>query len=139
MLLSRYRPGMAYGTHVDDAVIGGHRTDLSFTLPLSPPDAYGGGGLAIDDGIEERLFRPAAGDAILYPTGAPHRVVPVDSGERLAIVGWVTSRVRDPVAREILHDLDVAARDLEARAAGSPGLARLIKARTNLYRHWAES
>src|SRR5262245_34978450 len=31
-LFSRYRPGHAYGPHVDNALIGGMRTDVSFTL-----------------------------------------------------------------------------------------------------------
>lgn len=39
LLLSRYEPGMAYGRHVDDAVMGGIRTDLSFTLFLSEPES----------------------------------------------------------------------------------------------------
>ena len=34
-LISRYRPGMHYGTHVDDALMGGIRTDMSFTLFIS--------------------------------------------------------------------------------------------------------
>jgi PKHD-type hydroxylase len=83
MLLSRYRPGMAYGTPVAAAVIDGHGTDMSFPVPLSDTDAYEGGGLAIDDGIEERASRPEAGDLILHPTGALHRVLPVTAGERL--------------------------------------------------------
>src|SRR5262249_27935404 len=37
-LFSRYEPGHAYGSHVDDALIGGVRTDVSFTLFLTAPD-----------------------------------------------------------------------------------------------------
>ena len=44
-LFSRYEPGHAYGTHVDDALIGGVRTDVSFTLFLSAPESYDGGEL----------------------------------------------------------------------------------------------
>ena len=47
-LFSRYEPGHAYGTHVDDALMGGVRTDVSFTLFLSPPESYEGGELVID-------------------------------------------------------------------------------------------
>ena len=43
LLLSRYRGGMTYGTHVDDPVMMGSRTDLSFTLALSDPGEYDGG------------------------------------------------------------------------------------------------
>ena len=37
-LFSRYQPGHAYGAHVDDALMGGIRSDISFTLFLSEPD-----------------------------------------------------------------------------------------------------
>jgi PKHD-type hydroxylase len=138
LLVSRYRTGMEYGPHVDDPIMKGHRTDLSFTLPLSEPESYEGGGLCIDDGIEERVIRPRAGDAVLYPTSALHRVAPVTEGERLAVVGWVTSRVRDAARREVLFDLDVATREVFATQGKTAALDRLFKARSNLYRMWAE-
>ena len=138
MLLSRYRSGMEYGTHVDDPVMQGHRTDLSFTLPLSAPEEYDGGGLVIDDGLEERVIRLQAGDMVLYPTSALHRVEPVTRGARVAIVGWITSRVRDPARREVLHDLDLAARASFEAGGKTPGFDRLLKAKSNLYRMWAE-
>lgn len=141
LLLSRYRPGMAYGTHVDEAIMAGARTDLSFTLFLSEPDSYAGGGLVIEDATESRRFRLDAGDLVLYPTSALHRVEPVEQGERIAVVGWVQSWVRDPAMREVLHDLDQVSEALHADgAAGAAGdaFARLLKARTNLYRMVAE-
>ncbi|SLN53011.1 Fe2+-dependent dioxygenase [Roseisalinus antarcticus] len=138
MLLSRYRSGMAYGLHVDDPIMQGQRTDLSFTLPLSDPAEYDGGGLVIDDGLEERVIRLAAGDAVVYPTSALHRVEPVTRGERMAFVGWVTSRVRDPARREVLYDLDVAAREVFETLGKTPAFDRLFKAKSNLYRIWAD-
>lgn len=138
ILLSRYEPGMQYGLHVDDAVMNGQRTDLSFTLPLSAPGDYDGGALVFDEPLEERAVQPDAGDMVLYPTGVVHRVEPVTRGVRLAIVGWVTSWVRDPAGREILHDLDMAAQTLFETGGKSPGFDRLLKAKTNLYRMWAE-
>ena len=138
MLLSRYRTGMEYGLHVDDPIMQGARTDLSFTLPLSDPDSYAGGGLVIDDGIEERVIRLNAGDMVLYPTSALHRVEPVTTGERMAFVGWVTSRVRDPAKREVLYDLDVAAREIFDQSGKTTAFDRLFKAKSNLYRMWAE-
>src|SRR6476660_4312758 len=42
-LFSRYEPGHEYGSHVDDALMGGVRTDVSFTLVLSAPESYDGG------------------------------------------------------------------------------------------------
>ena len=77
MLLSRYREGMRYGTHVDDPVMHGRRVDLSFTVPLSAPNDYEGGELVLEDAVEDRTFKPDAGDALVYPTGALHRVEPV--------------------------------------------------------------
>lgn len=138
MLLSRYRTGMTYGLHVDDPIMQGHRTDLSFTLPLSDPEEYDGGGLVIDDGLEERVIRVAAGDAALYSTNALHRVEAVTRGERIAVVGWITSRVRDPSQREVLYDLDVATREVFAASGKTPAFDRLFKATSNLYRMWAD-
>src|SRR5690242_7580221 len=40
IMISRYRPGKEYGTHVDDALMQGLRTDLSFTLFLADEAAY---------------------------------------------------------------------------------------------------
>lgn len=138
MLVSRYRPGMAYGTHVDDPIMKGSRTDLSFTLFLSELDAYEGGGLVIEDAIEERVLRLQPGDLVLYPTSALHRVEPVSWGERLAVVGWVTSWVRDPAQREILYDLDETTRAIFDAYGKTEAFDRLFKAKSNLYRMWAE-
>lgn len=129
---------MEYGLHVDDPVMNGSRTNLSFTLFLSEPADYGGGGLAVSDAIEERVFRLEAGDMILYPTSALHRVEPVTRGERLAVVGWVTSWVRDPARREVLFDLDEATRAIFEANGKTPAFDRLFKAKSNLYRMWAE-
>lgn len=138
LLLSRYGPGMEYGLHVDDPIMKGQRTDLSFTLPLSDADEYDGGGLVIDDPIEERVIRLNAGDVVVYPTSALHRVEPVTRGERMAVVGWVTSWVRDAARREVLHDLDVAARAIFEDQGKTPAFDRVFKAKSNLTRMWAD-
>lgn len=138
MLVSRYTPGMAYGSHVDDALMGGRRTDLSFTLFLSDRSGYAGGGLVIEDALEARTIRLDAGEMVLYPSNTLHRVEPVTEGERLAVVGWVTSWVRDPQRREILFDLEMTASELFAREGKTPAIDRLNRARTNLLRMWAD-
>lgn len=138
LLLSRYRPGMAYGAHVDDAIMAGARTDLSFTLFLSDPDSYAGGRLIIEEATEARRFRLDAGDLVLYPTSALHRVEPVEHGERIAVAGWVQSWVRDPAMREVLHDLDQVSEALHTAGAPGDSFARLLKARTNLHRMAAD-
>lgn len=138
LMFNRYGPGQAYGAHVDDPMMGADaerlRTDLSFTLFLSDPAAYEGGGLIIDGLDGEREARLAAGDMILYPTGELHRVEPVTRGERLACVGWIQSLIRRQDQREILFDL------ARVRAAMGPGEPRLTldKSVANLVRLWGE-
>jgi PKHD-type hydroxylase len=139
LILSRYRQGQTYGTHVDDAIMGGLRTDLSFTLFLSDPETYDGGALVIDDTLEPRAIRLCAGDMILYPSGTLHRVDPVTRGERLAVVGWVQSLIRDPGQREILFDLDRSIAEVHGRDGKSALFDVLTKARSNLVRMWAEA
>jgi PKHD-type hydroxylase len=136
MLLSRYRPGMEYGAHVDDAVMDGVRTDLSFTLALSDPADYDGAGLVVSDSFEDRVIRLGAGDMVLYPSTTLHRVEPVTRGERLAVVGWVTSLVRDPASREVLFDLDQAVNQVHEAMGRCPSLDLLLKTRSNLLRRW---
>jgi len=117
LLVSRYEPGVTYGTHVDDALMEVARTNLSFTLLLSDPDTYEGGALVIEDTYGERTVRLPAGELILYPSTTLHRVDPVISGVRLAAVGWVRSYVRDPECREILFDLETALRQMPSMAS----------------------
>ena len=137
-LVSRTGPGGAYGAHVDDAVMGGRRADLSFTIFLSDPDAYEGGELVLHGSDGETRVKPPAGDAIVYPTGAVHEVAPITKNERLAVVGWVRSFVRRSDQRAVLFDLDLAARAVFEREENSETFRRLQAARTNLLRMWAE-
>lgn len=138
LILSRYRAGQTYGLHVDDALMGGLRTDLSFTLFLADPDSYDGGALIVEDSLEARAIKLQAGDAILYPSSTLHRVDPVTKGTRLAVVGWVQSLIRDPAQREMLFDLDQAVETVFARDGKSDLFDRLAKTRSNLLRLWAE-
>lgn len=138
LILSRYRQGQTYGLHVDDAVMGGLRTDLSFTLFLCDPETYDGGALVIEDALEARTIKLMAGDMILYPSTTLHRVEPVTQGERLAVVGWVQSQLRRAGQREILFDLDQAVEAVFAAEGKSPQFDRLAKTRANLLRMWAE-
>ena len=141
VLFSRYEPGMEYGSHVDDAIMGGQepiRSDLSFTLFLSAPDAYDGGELVIEGSAGEQAFKLPAGSLVLYPSSTLHRVAPVTRGERLAAVSWVQSQVRDPACREILFDLDTARRTLFQREGKSREFDLLSKSLANLLRLWAE-
>ena len=134
LMLSRYQPGMAYGTHVDEALINDQRTDISFTVFLSASEGYQGGELVLEDSSGERSWKLDAGDVLLYPSTYLHRVNTVENGERLVVVGWLTSRLRDAGQRELLFDLELALRE-EFNARGKTAqYDRLSKVRNNLLR-----
>ena len=138
LIFSRYGAGHAYGAHVDDALIGGLRTDVSFTLFLAAPESYDGGELVIETPSGEDAFKLAAGSLIAYPSTSLHRVEPVRSGERWAAVGWARSLLRDPAQRELLFDLDRARMGLFAREGKSAEFDLLAKCSANLLRRWIE-
>ncbi|MEO1302117.1 MAG: Fe2+-dependent dioxygenase [Myxococcota bacterium] len=136
--LSRYTEGMRYGEHVDEAFISGVRTDLSFTLFLSDPESYVGGELVIrrHDG-DESVKLPSA-SLYLYPSNSLHSVSTVESGIRLAAVGWVRSRVRSDEQRAVLYDLHQALRQLPRDDATQGLRLNLLRARNSLLRMWAD-
>ncbi|MFG6177790.1 Fe2+-dependent dioxygenase [Halomonas sp. THAF12] len=142
LMFSRYREGMSYGNHVDDAVMatpqGAMRTDLSFTLFLNAPEEYDGGELLVDSTAGEQTYKLPAGALILYPSSTLHRVEPVTRGERLAAVGWVQSQVRDPQQREILFDLDTTRRQEFDANGKTRTFDMLSKSLANLLRMWAD-
>lgn len=137
-LFSRYEPGHAYGTHVDDALLGGVRSDVSFTLFLSQPETYDGGELVIDMPAGEEAFKLSPGSLVTYPATCLHRVLPVTRGERLAAAGWVRSYVRDAAKRELLFDLDTARRRLFDREGKTAEADLLARCAANLLRLWCE-
>jgi PKHD-type hydroxylase len=138
LMASRYREGMHYGTHVDEPLMNGIRTDLSFTLFLVEPEKYEGGALIVDENDGTRDYKLAAGHLVLYPTTTLHRVDPVTSGARISIVGWVRSYIRDHADRELLFDLDNAIATLRASNTDRAVLDQLFKVRANLMRKWAD-
>jgi PKHD-type hydroxylase len=129
---------MTYGTHVDNAIMGGMRTDVSLTLFLSDPADYEGGELVIESTAGEQDIKLPPGSGVVYSTTALHRVAPVQRGQRLAAVTWVRSLVRDPAAREILFDLETARHRLLEQVGKTPELDLLSKTQANLLRMWAE-
>ena len=138
LLFSRYEKSMHYGSHVDDALIDGMRTDVSFTLFLSEPDAYDGGELVIESAAGEETFKLAAGSLVAYPATTLHRVAAVTRGVRLAAAGWARSFVRDAAQRELLFDLDTVRRQLFAREGKSAEFDLIAKSFANLMRMWAQ-
>jgi PKHD-type hydroxylase len=140
-LFSRYERGMHYGRHVDDAVMGSShraRSDLSLTIFVSDPQDYDGGELVIETPFGEQEVKLPAGAAVVYASSTLHRVAAVTRGRRLAAVTWVQSLVRDPAAREILHDLDLVRRACNRLAPDAPETDLAYKTYVNLMRMWSE-
>lgn len=138
LLVSRYKPGMAYGTHVDDALMGGVRTDMSFTLFLAEPESYEGGELVIEGPDSESDFKLPPGHLVLYQTTSLHHVMEVTRGERLAIVGWVRSFIRSPEQREVLFEMDQVIARLREAQAPREDMNHALKVRNSLLRMWVE-
>src|SRR5262249_34103400 len=138
LLFSRYEKNMHYGSHVDDALMDGMRTDVSFTLFLSEPTSYDGG--------ELRIESAAGGDKIKLPAGPrgahcpPAAPLPTAREPRapLPAVGWARSFIRDPAQRELLFDLDTARRRIFAREGKSTEFDLISKSFANLLRMWVE-
>jgi PKHD-type hydroxylase len=137
-MLSRYRAGHSYGRHVDEPIMDGSRADLSFTLFLDDPDAYGGGELIIETSAGEDAFKLPAGSLVLYPALTLHRVATVTQGERRAAVGWVRSLVRDAAQRELLFELDTAKQRMFEVHGKSPEFDLISRCAANLMRMWSE-
>ena len=138
LMLSRYLPGMRYGTHVDEALIDGQRTDISFTLFLSSVESYQGGELVLEDSAGERAWKLDAGDVLLYPATYLHRVNEVTEGERLVVVGWITSRIRAADRRELMFELEQSLREEFTSRGKTAQYDRLARLRNNLLREWLD-
>src|SRR5215210_4150085 len=127
LLFSRYGVGQSYGSHVDNPLMDGLRTDVSFTLFLSDPMTYEGGELVIETAAGEDEIKLPAGCMVAYPSTTLHRVAAVTRGERLVVVGWAQSYVRDASRREILFDLETAKRRLFDAQGKTPEFGLLAK------------
>jgi PKHD-type hydroxylase len=141
ILFSRYEVGMSYGSHIDNALMGGEdflRSDVSLTLFLSDPATYEGGELVIEGVEGEQAFKLEAGSAIIYPSSTLHRVNSVTEGTRFVVVAWVQSLVRDVSQREILFDLDIARRALFEKQGKTTEFDLISKSHANLLRRWAQ-
>jgi PKHD-type hydroxylase len=138
MRFSRYRDAMEYGTHVDDALMQGIRSDISFTLWLADPGSYDGGELVMENTDGHRPYKLGRGELIAYSSTSLHHVTPVTRGERICAVGWAQSRVRDPAQREILYELDMARRGIFKRESKSREFDLISKSHANLLRMWAD-
>ena len=138
---ARYTPGMTYGDHIDDPVMGDgprYRSDVAVTIFLTDSDAYEGGELEIRTPFGEQSVKLAAGNAITYPASSLHRVREVTRGERLVAVLWAQSLVREPERRELLYELDVARQALMHATPKAEVTQTIDRVYGNLVRMWAE-
>jgi PKHD-type hydroxylase len=138
-MINRYSPGMSYGPHYDSSIFHAPngrqiRGDLSVTLFLTPPEEYDGGEL-VDETSGKRV-KLGAGHLAVYPTGGLHEVTPVTRGERVAIVFWVQSMVRDHEQRALLSSLDECVERVSARLPASDEVRNLSGIFANLGRMW---
>lgn len=144
LLISKTGVDGCYGAHVDNALMGKGavrlRTDLSFTLFLTPPGEYDGGELVIYAAGMTQELKGEAGYLVLYPSSSIHEVKPVTRGERIVCVGWIESLLADQAQREMLFDLEnlrVALR--KQLPLQSAELLTLDKTIANLLRMWASA
>ena len=140
---ARYRPGMTYGDHVDDPVMGPpqgrYRSDVSTTVFLNEPDDYEGGELVIRTSFGDQQIKLAAGHAVVYPSSSLHHVAEVTQGERLVAVTWAQSMVRDAAKRELLYELNQARESLLKKRSEEDETKRVDVAYVNLIRMWADT
>ncbi len=141
-IFARYQPGMAYGEHVDDPLMGGaqprFRSDISMTVFLRDPGSYKGGELVIRTAFGEQQVKLSAGDAVIYPSSSLHRVAEVLSGERYVVLLWIQSLVRDPAQRELLFELNEAREQMLQQDPESESTRLVDKTFANLFRMWSE-
>jgi PKHD-type hydroxylase len=146
-LFNRYDEGMAFDTHIDNAIRFAKttgvpvrfRTDVSATLFLTEPDAYDGGELIVEGAYGEHAIKLPAGDMILYPATSLHRVAPIARGSRWAAFFWAQSMVRDDAQRSLLYELDSAIQAMSLKVGqGDAAVVSLTGTYNNLLRMWAE-
>lgn len=140
-IFARYQPGMRYGDHVDDPIMGQgprFRSDVSMTVFLNGPESYEGGELVIRTPFGDQRVKLPAGHAVVYPSASVHRVAEVTRGERLVALTWIQSFVRDAAQRELLFELDQSRQQL-LRSDPESGVTKNIdRSYVNLLRMWAE-
>lgn len=138
---SRYTPGMHYGFHVDDPIMGPvngrYRSDVSTTIFLNDKSEYTGGELVIKTLYGEQKVKLNAGDAVVYPATSLHKVESVTEGERLVAVTWAQSMVRDAEQRVMLYELGQAREKLMNDQPEASETAQVSNVYANLVRRWS--
>jgi len=97
---TQYNKGDFYGWHTDMDICDINEPDqlvrkLSFTLQLTNHDEYTGGDLEFadfDDSTQRFTVPKSRGTVIVFDSRIPHRVLPIKSGVRKSLVGWVVGK-----------------------------------------------
>ena len=97
---TQYNKGDFYKWHTDMDICDINEPDqlvrkLSFTLQLTNDDEYTGGDLEFadfDDSTYKFSVPKSRGTVIVFDSRTPHRVLPVKSGVRKSLVGWVVGK-----------------------------------------------
>ncbi|MCU7959572.1 MAG: Fe2+-dependent dioxygenase [gamma proteobacterium symbiont of Bathyaustriella thionipta] len=141
-IVARYTPGMTYGDHVDDPIMGTSgpkfRSDVSMTIFLRDPDSYEGGELVIRTPFGENKVKLPAGHAVIYPSSSLHRVAEVSAGERMVLLCWTQSFVKDAARRELLYELNNAREALMQQQPDTDISDQVDRSYANLLRMWSE-
>jgi PKHD-type hydroxylase len=88
MTLLRYDLGDHYKAHIDIGLWEiASRRKLSFTLLLN--DSYEGGELKFLGVKDIKKSNIKTGDMVIFPSYLTHKIEPVTSGVRWALVGWI--------------------------------------------------
>ena len=120
VLLARHTAQDAYGLQIPDGMMKADdgqpmRSDLAFTLFLSPMDTYDGGAVSLESNDGTRDVRLNAGDMVIHRTGQLHQIAPVTRGERVACIGWIQSLTAREDERDVLFDLNRMAMNSQER------------------------
>lgn len=82
--LTAYHPGQFYEWHTDLGVGETSLRKITVVVELSHVDLVGGGLEILNQNV-----RLQPGDAVIFPSFALHRALPVASGIRWSLVQWV--------------------------------------------------
>ena len=140
-IVNRHEPGMYYGFHTDNPIMGSDpmvRSDIAISIFLSNPESYEGGELLVKTEAGDAELKLPLGDALIYPANSLHQVQKVTSGVRLAAVVWVQSMLRDPAQRQMLFEMNKVCEIIAKKHPGSEEEGLLLKAYGNLIRMWIE-
>ncbi len=139
-MFCRYQVGMAYGDHIDGAIMGKPpdllRCDVAVTVCLSDGSEYEGGELVMDTAGLPQSWKGRSGDVIVYAADTLHRVSEVTRGVRDVAVLWIQSLVRQPERRRILFDLRTVLDAMDQAPGASPHIDAIRRSYFNLIRMW---